>query len=244
MCSSDLPENISAQTNDDVPLVLLEKILSSPDFGGEKEGWRIVPRKERERPPQTQTSALLPNIDSFLANLERFFASGLRVMLVIASVILAVSIFIFARKYIKKQRTVIKKTSYTLIQEAAKEDPKDILKNSQKYFEQGNLRMAWGYLTTAAILMWQVYNRVNFPPNATETECAKMTNIAAMEGKICADKAKNFCSLVMHWINFAYAGHLPSDESFEKSVLFCNTLLETSAQPVAAQKPGQRGKDV
>ncbi|MDR2964799.1 MAG: hypothetical protein LBU88_03385 [Treponema sp.] len=217
-----VPSAVSAQ---DIPLEKLEKVLSSPDFGSEKDSWNI----RLKNPPEEKENIVIINYNynKFLNVLRLIFASGLRVFIILASIVLAVIIFFVARRYFKKKNTAIKiKPTLTIFSEIQQEDPQDILKKAVEFYKNSDsdkkyLRMAWGHCTAAAILMFQLYRGIVFPPNATENDCANIVN-AKLEG---SDEYKNFRSLIKTWVNFAYAGRIPPDGSFEEAIVFCESLF-------------------
>ena len=84
------------------------------------------------------------------------------------------------------------------------------------FHEQGEVRLSWGYCTAAAIKSWAVSNGIIFPPDAAESECADIINSI----KIDSLAARKFDRLIKNWVNLAYAGQLPSGESFKEAVEF------------------------
>jgi len=102
--------------------------------------------------------------------------------------------------------------------------------------------MAWGYCAAAAIFSWPHYRSLDFPPNATESDCAAiasgavtadgdtMADDAASAYSSSAEEARLFCDLIKHWVNFAYAGRLPPEGSFEVAVSFCKMMSKPPAE--------------
>jgi len=218
------PAAVSAQQKPqanpgEVPLDKLEKVLASPDFGSEKDAWDI---RLKNPPEQKENITIINyNYNKFIRWLEHIIASGLRISIVITVVILAMIIFFITRKYLKKRNAAIKiKPTLTILQDIPQENPHDILKKAIEFYEQGDLRNAWGHCTAAAILLLQLYRGVVFPPNATENDCANIASVK-LNG---TDSEKHFRSLIKTWINFAYAGRLPSNESFEEAISFCKSF--------------------
>jgi len=216
-----VPTAASAQAKSaEVPLDKLEKVLESPDFGSEKDAWDI---RLKNPPEQKENITIINyNYNKFINWLEHIFASGLRVSIVIVIVILAVVFFFIARRYFKKRSAAIKiKPTLAIFNDIPPENLHDILKKAVEFYEQEDFRNAWGHCTAAAILLLQLYREIVFPPNATENDCANIASAKLID----ADEEKSFCLLIKTWVSFAYAGRLPSNDSFEEAISFCNSLL-------------------
>jgi len=200
----------------DVPLEQLQNILDSPDFGSERDSWDIRWKnapKERDIPDF--------NFDPLLEKIRSIFAYVLRSILIILIAALAVFLFLYARKFINKKNSEAKKSAMTIMHGIPAENPQALLEKAIDFFEHGNLRMAWGYCTAAAILSWPLYRGLVFPPNATESDCADM---ASSTPAFSHDEVQVFCKLIKHWVNFAYAGRLPPSGSFEEAAAFCKLM--------------------
>jgi hypothetical protein len=88
------------------------------------------------------------------------------------------------------------------------------------FFEQGNLRLAWGCAAAAAVSSFALYRGLYFPANATENDCAALVNSSVQR----ADEGRAFGALIGNWVNFAYAGRIPPQESFEEALAFLRSL--------------------
>jgi hypothetical protein len=66
---------------------------------------------------------------------------------------------------------------------------------------------------------------VNFPPNATENDCAEIVSSMPVLNR---DEIQCFCHLIKHWINFAYAGRIPPSGSFEEAAAFCKSMRDAN----------------
>jgi hypothetical protein len=205
----------SSSADEKVPLEELQNILESPDFGSEKDSWGIQLKKQRE---EKRT----PDIDfsSAFEKLRLIFANILRIFLALSVIAVAVSLFIFARKLINKKIPVKKKQIITALYGIDAKNPETLLQKSLDSYNQGELRLAWGYCTAALILSWQIYRSVIFPSNATENDCADIVNLTQPN----SDEAEIFGSLIRHWVNLAYAGRLPPPESFNEAVNYCRGI--------------------
>jgi hypothetical protein len=217
-----LPASVSADDKFDaylskteVPLETLQEIYSSPEFGSEKDSWGIrLKNKPEVKEPKDY------NFDNIVSGIRKFFSSGLRLILIVIIAGLAVFLFFFVRRSINERKFVSKDSSMTIMRGISMLNPDELLKKSLEFFEQGNLRMAWGYCTAAAILSWSFYRNIVFPPNATENDCADIVGSAPCD----PEENKAFRTLINHWISFAYAGRVPSEGSFEEAAAFCKAL--------------------
>ena len=205
---------------EDVPLEKLQNILESPDFGGERDSWDI----RFKDPPQERDTPNF-NIDPALKKLRLIFAYVLRSILIILIAALAVFLFLFARKFINNRNFAAKQYATAILHETLAENPQALLEKAIDSFERGNLRMAWGYCTAAAILSWPLYRSVDFPPNATENDCAEIVSSMPVLNR---DEVQGFCHLIKHWVNFAYAGRIPPSGSFEEAAAFCKSMRDAN----------------
>jgi len=212
----------SEELKEDYPHEELQKILENPDFGSKKDSWGI--RFKNELNKEDDTNVNYDKLLALLRKLREFFASGLRILLICVIAILIILMIIYARKIKFKKYKNSEISSESILTAKTIEDPKTLLDKAIDYNSQGNIRLAWGYCTAAAIQSWQFYRGIIFPYDATETDCSKLINIKA------ADASSNICSpseacvfdkLIKNWIYFAYAGRLPSEENFTEAVDFC-----------------------
>jgi hypothetical protein len=205
----------SSAAGENVPFEELQNILGSPDFGSEKDSWGIQLKKPQE---EKET----PDVDFSPAfeKLRLIFANILRIFLVLSVIALAVISLIFTRKMIYKKIPVKKKPAITALHGINAGNPETLLQKSLNYYNLGELRLAWGYCTAAAILSWQIYRSVYFPPNATESDCADIITLTQSN----SDEAKIFDNLIRYWVNLAYAGKLPPPESFNEAYIYCKEI--------------------
>jgi len=193
----------------------LQTVLESPDFGGEKASWDIRLKKESNK--NKNDNIFKFDFDFDFNKIREYFASSLRIILVcsIAALLIFLIICLYKIKLNKNKKT--SGLSPGIIDSKAAEDPKILLEKALKFYKNGDIRLAWGYCTAAAIQSWQIYREIIFPPNATENECSNIVNQKA------ANKAEAgaFCKLIKNWVYFVYAGRLPSEENFNEAVNFC-----------------------
>jgi hypothetical protein len=215
-----LPNNISAadwefeKADGDVPLEILKDIQNSPEFGGEEDSWGI-----RLKKPINLDYAPDFNVNPFLEKLRLIFANILRFILIVLITALAVILLFYVRRLVYERNMSGKGPSVKILHGIPAENPDELLQKAKACFEQNNLRMAWGYCTAAVIISWSAFRGLVFPPNATENDCADMVRQTGN-----SEEAKNFCKIINHWINIAYAGKNPPEGSFEEASAFCRSL--------------------
>jgi hypothetical protein len=197
---------------DEVPIEKLNEILNSPDFGGEKDSWGI-----RLKNPQEDRNNF--NINPNMDRLRFIFAFILRFIIIILIAALAVFIIFYVRRFINNRNFETEESAITVLRGIPGRNPELILQRAVEFFEQGNLRMAWGYCTAAGILSWTVCRGLSFPPDATESECVKIVG-----SSFSGDEVITFNRLIKNWINYAYAGKIPPDGSFEEAAAFCKSM--------------------
>ena len=215
--------------SEDVPLGKLQEILDSPDFGGEKDSWGI-----RLKNPRRQRNIPDTNINPLLKKLRQIFASALRLILIA----LIAGLILFLLFYLRRLRSIYKfrrggssgvdgrvKNNLT---KKIKESPESLLNKAVVFFEQGNIRLAWGYCTAAAILSWPLYRGLVFPPNATESDCVNIVNSQPASLSCNPAEAQAFSGLINNWVNLAYAGRLPPAEGFEEAVALSKRLRQAN----------------
>jgi hypothetical protein len=218
------PPNVFADSEElspegDVPFDILLKILDSPDFGGEKDSWGI-----RLKTPLKTPNVPDVNINPMLEKLRAIFAFALRFILIAILAALIVFLFLYARKYFYKRKPALKESSMEILSGVPEAHPNELLEKAEDFYTKGNLRMAWGYCTAAAILSWPIYRRLSFPSNATEIDCAGIVTAESSLEPGNGIEAQMFGELINHWVNFAYAGRIPTEESFRQATAFCKSM--------------------
>ena len=212
-----IPANVPADELlpvQNVPLDILQEITDSPEFDEEKTTWGIRLKKPLELKETPDF-----NIDPVFEKIRIIIGYLLRFILIIIIAALAVFLFNFARKSINERNTAEQEPVMTTLHGIPLINPDELLEKSENFYMQGNLRLAWGYCTAAAISALSFCRNLTFPPNATESECV---NIAVSSLDSVSGSA--FKSLINNWINFAYAGHNPPQGSFEEALAFCRSL--------------------
>jgi len=209
-----LPAKTFAQEteNTGAPLETLQEILSSPDFGSEKDAWSI----RLKRPPETRQPREADT--ETLNRIQRIVAHTLRFVLISLIAGFIIFLIIYIKKNYLKKTTEKRESPENILKSLREIDPKLLLEKAVKFNDMGEKRLAWGFCTAAAIQSMHVYHGILFPPNATENDCAQIVKEKA------ADSSEKFSELIKNWIHFAYAGRFPPENSFNEAVEFCITL--------------------
>ena len=209
---------------DNVPLDVLHTILKSPDFGGERDGWGI---RLKQNNKNTKLPQLNLNINPLLEKIRQFTAILLRAVLIGLLIFIAVMIFIRLRSLGTGKSLFKKAGRIKTIPHTPGQDPQALLEQSQKYFEQGLLREAWGLCIAALFRSLTLYRGLVFPPDATEYGCLGIAHDAGQGNDTDAS--------VHYWIAFVYGGQLPPDGSYEKAIDCCLNI----ARPSDLTVPGE-----
>jgi hypothetical protein len=205
------------ETDDKVPMEKLNEILKSPDFGGEKDTWGIKFKKQQEERENNF------DISPMMERLRFIFAFILRLIIVVLVAALIVFLIFYVHRFVNNKNNKTEKSTVAIMNGIPLGNPELILQRAVDFFEKGNLRLAWGYCTTAGILSWTAYRGLLFPPDATESECVKIAG-----SSFSGDEVIAFNRLINHWVNFAYAGRLPPAGSFEEAAAFCKSMRESN----------------
>ncbi|MCL2801757.1 MAG: hypothetical protein FWD28_08380 [Treponema sp.] len=213
------PVQLNAQDTQDtqsVPFESLEAVLDSPDFGGERDSWRI----KLKDPPQNRNrrDLKLPEFNIFNAVIAHILRAILIAVIAVVVVISIHYLYKYGKNKFKKQ------SGQAIIALQKKSDerlpPAELLKKALRFNEAGELRLAWGYCTAAAIKAFSLYRGIYFPPNATEQECAGIVNQKADN----SNEASAFGELIKNWVYIAYAKRTPPPGSFEEAVNLCRLI--------------------
>jgi hypothetical protein len=227
---------------DDPAFEALKDIFASKDFGGEKDGWGIRFRHQKERKPMPSFNAA-PWVDL----IKRIFAVSLRAFLALA--ILAVLVFsaIHVSRLKTQARNPFKKSANgkALPPHSLERSPEQLLEQARSLYTQGRMREAWAACFAAALSAWSSYRSLFFPPDATEYGCLVLVRAAAAPAasgsapeaqaasgetlavnavETTAAEAAAFGDIVFNWVAFAYGGTIPPDAAFDRALAFCESL--------------------
>jgi hypothetical protein len=197
----------------EAPVEILQNILNSPDFGGERDTWGI-----RLKKPIQYREPAGPSMEK----VRWVLAFILRLILISLIIGIIVFLYLYLRRTIYKTKSTAKNFSLKALENYPAETPEALLEKAENYFLQGNYRLAWGYCTASLIVSWSFYRGFLFPPNATEIDCVNLVcSVPSFNSE-----AQVFNRLINHWVNFAYAGRLPPADSFSEAVSFCKSLRD------------------
>jgi hypothetical protein len=230
-------ESVPETGAEEFPFGLLEEILASEDFGGERESWGIRPKNQGQEEEAEFSFA------PWMKRINRAAAWTLRLVLILAAAaVLVLSLRYlrrYSRRYSRRYRTGSvskKRPDMTVIPAPEEADPAALFARARSFFEDGLPRQAWAHCLAGTLAAWR-RRGVAFPRDATEYDCLALVQRAAAGGEGTAGRAvpgdpvtagvtagaasgpEDFARLVGVWAAFAYGGRTPPAEDFER---FCD----------------------
>jgi hypothetical protein len=222
----------------EAPEELLAEILSSRDFGDEREGWGIRFKNRRE------SGAVSPYfLPAWMESIKRGFAAVFRFCLILALGGGAVFLLLRLGKQGRELSSSLGGSARELFK-PRREDPAVLLNRAELFRDQGRYRDAWALCLAGAIAAYERCRGISFPPGATEYECLALVRSAGAgtpaagssqdegvrgEGSPAGapdpGEADGFADLVLSWVSLAYGGKAPGPGAFERSLAFCRSLL-------------------
>jgi hypothetical protein len=199
-----------AEDAEEFPFGLLEEILASEDFGGEREGWGIRLRNQEQK-----------DAVPWMEKLKQASAHILRLVLILT----AAGGTVFSLWYLRRHRigpVFRKKPDTAVFTEPGNANPEALFARARFFHEGGFLKQAWAHCLAGTLAAWR-RRGVVFPPDATEYDCLALVR-KAVSGEGASD-SEGFASLVGSWVAFAYGGRTPSAEDFEVSLHYGRSLL-------------------
>jgi hypothetical protein len=200
------------------PLELLDEILASPDFGGEREGWGI---RLKERGEETAAPGM--DFSSLFGGLKRFFAIFLRTL----AVLLVLSLLVFAvLMYIRRRKKAAFPgeggNSFSLAA-PLQGDPEGFFLRARALQGEGLFRESWANLFSGVIAAFSLRRGLDLPQGATEYGCLALVRSAFPE------EQPGFEGLIRRWIGLAYGGILPGEGAFEEALAYGEALARGRA---------------
>ena len=210
-------EQSKIENMETAPIDVLNQILSSPDFGGNKDTWGI--RFKNQTEPDMPD---IPDINfSWIRKVKDFFGYLLLSLLILTITIAAG--YTILRLYRARKNSAgasIKektwKSFFVKAGEAA--TPEEMLAKARLLHDQGMIREAWAKCFLAATAIYSAQSNLDFPLDSTEYDCLSVVKKAK------ARDAKGFGDLVLSWTSLAYGGKAPNNDDFKKAIDFCNSL--------------------
>lgn len=199
----------------EAPLEVLDTILSSPDFGGDREGWGIRFKKTEEAPERKRFAF---DSSSWVERIKWVFAIALRMMLIIALISLGVfSLLYLLKRKPRKKPAPGNQKSYGIALD--RKTPEGLLAYSRQCYAQGRMREAWASCL-GAVIAALAQKGLPIPPGATEYDCLGLVR------QTLPDDTPGFAGLLRYWIPLAYGGEVPEEGPWEASLRFCESLLD------------------
>jgi len=200
---------------DEEALEKLGEILSSDDFGSEKEGWGIRYRYSREKPVMPD-----PDLDSWVHEIRQVFGYFLRFIVILALIgFLGYALYCLSRlrrKELSPLRDMGRGYANPLM---SVESPESLFAKAEDFFHGGNLRGAWAACLAGCLGAYTRDHSVCFPVDTTEYGCLALAR-SALGGK-----AEGFGEFVEDWVLLAYGGRPPAPGAFERALVFGRSLL-------------------
>jgi len=201
----------------------LKEILSSPDFGYEKEGWGIKFKYGRE-PNDTPDIELSP----LLEKLKQIFGLFLKLTVISAAAASLGFAVYWLRRFHREGRfrRSGEKPGMNMYGNPllSREKPEALFAKAEDLFRRGALREAWAACLSGCLAAFTAVYSLYFPADATEYGCLALVNESLPGEKETFKKA--FAELVCNWILFAYGGRPPAAGSFEEALSFGRSLLQ------------------
>jgi len=193
----------------------LDEILSSDDFGSEREGWGIRLKYSREAPEIPDVE-----VDLWLGEIRQVFAFILRlVVILVLTGALGFALYWLSklrRKKLFPLRDMGKSYANPLM---SGESPESLFAKAEDFFHRGNLREAWAAWLAGCLGGYTRDHSVFFPVDATEYGCLALAQ-SALGGK-----AEGFGEFVEDWVLLAYGGRPPERDAFERALVYGRSLL-------------------
>jgi hypothetical protein len=211
---------------------ILEDILTSEDFGGEKDGWGIRFRNQKEPKPMPEF-----NIAPWVDTIKTIFAASLRIVLVLAILALIVVSVAYVFRLKSRGAGPFKKriNAESIPANSGSGSPEQLLERARSLYAR-QPREAWAACFAAALAALLTYRRLSFPVDATEYGCLALVRDAARAQpdnavpaagavpSVSAAEAAGFGEFVLAWVAFAYGGKTPAGGAFDKALAFCESL--------------------
>ena len=208
------PDNFSFAPEES--LKSLNEILASPDFGSEKEGWRIKFKYSPE--PKEIPDIKFP---PWLEKLKYAFSITLRFIAVTAVASLAVFAMYWFYKLRRESWLRRSGKNYTSAYQnphISFLSPEALFTKAEDFFNRGFTREAWAACFSGYLAAYTKYHSLSFPADATEYGCLAVLREAL------PNEEKRFGDLVQTWILLAYGGISPANGAFENALASGNSI--------------------
>jgi hypothetical protein len=193
----------------------LETILSSDDFGSEREGWGIRFKYSREERGMPDV-----NVDSWLHEIRQVFGFILRLVVILALIGSLAFAFYQLSKLPRKRKFPLRDMGKSYANPLMSgESPESLFTKAEDFFHRGNQREAWAACLAGCLGAYTRDHSISFPVDATEYDCLAMTR-SALGGE-----AGGFGEFVEDWVLLAYGGRPPAGDAFERALSYGRSLL-------------------
>jgi hypothetical protein len=193
----------------------LEAILSSDDFGSEKEGWGIRFKYSREESEIPDV-----DVDSWLHEIRQVFGFILRLVVILVLIGSLAFAFYWLSKLRRKGLFPLHDMGKSYVNPLMSgESPESLFTKADDFFHKGSPREAWAAWLAGCLGAYTRDHYVSFPVDATEYGCLALA-CSALGGK-----AEGFGEFVEDWILLAYGGRPPAEDAFKRALSYGRSLL-------------------
>jgi hypothetical protein len=203
-----------AESSEQDVLTVLDKVLSSSEFGNEKDTWTIQFKKGQKQ--NMRRNFFLRQ----LSGVRNVFGLIIRT-LVFAAIAAALGFGVY--HYIKTGAAVRKDRGWTGRSVAAPGPEKSsalLLDEARSFWDQGRIREAWARCFAAVLAAFSERDGLSFPKDATEYSCLRLLK------QNNTPELSAFSAFLHSWIDLAYGGRELSPEKFEEALAFCASIQE------------------
>jgi len=193
----------------------LEAILSSDDFGSEREGWGIRFKYSREESEIPDV-----DVDSWLHEIRQVFGFILRLVVILVLIGSLAFAFYWLSKLRRKGLFPLHDMGKSYVNPLMSgESPESLFTKADDFFHKGSPREAWAAWLAGCLGAYTRDHYVSFPVDATEYGCLALA-CSALGGK-----AEGFGEFVEDWILLAYGGRPPAEDAFKRALSYGRSLF-------------------
>jgi hypothetical protein len=204
-------ENSTAPlTGEDAALEKLGEALASPDFGSERDSWRI-----QFKEPEKEAKKEVIGVPGQFSRLRQIFGFILRALVfAVIAAVLAAGLYQYLKtgSFLKRKKEW---KSFALAEAEKRKSSALLLEEAKEFQRRGLVREAWARCFAAILAAFSERDRVVFPHDATEYGCLRLLKARN------TPEAEAFNAFLSAWIDLAYGGRPPALGCFEEALALC-----------------------
>jgi hypothetical protein len=214
---------------EEAALEALDRVFASPDFGSEKDGWELRPKRKTEE--QVERIVVPPAF----ADIRNFFGRLLR-GLIFAGIAALTGLGLY--RYLKTGRFLSRSREWKVQavyenESKNKESAAALIEKARVLHSRGLIREAWACCFAAILAAFSRGDGAGFPSDATEYGCLRTLKAGNNP------RAGAFGVFLDSWVGLAYGGREPAPGRFEEALDFCVSI---NAGSVGEAAPPSQGK--